>query len=176
MHVLGATTRMLGDVRAAIDGSDKRHTTVMQLLDRWIRALMPEFKHTKRPMRRAVFVVMATLHLALIAAYIAYPFVFTARQHDWVFLLFTACCVVHWFVLAGECWMTYVEKKLKYDGYTLGSSPMRNWLFDVMPAPAAVVVMGILGGAMAASFMVVVLRNLVFFVSKYAVAHVAFHG
>lgn len=165
---LAIGARMLTDVRHASANSDG--PSIFSLLDTWIGLMLPEVpvRKAKRGFFRALlFWVAAIFHLFLVAAYVSYPIVFATRRHDWLFFLFTVVCIGHWFIMAGECWVGYLEKRLTYDGYKLGSAPCRNWFFDVMPAPAAVALIAVLAMAMLLSFMAVFLRNAVPFVVAY---------
>jgi hypothetical protein len=158
---------MLTDVRSALD-DPCNNVGLIGLMDKWIRAYIPGIdvpKADRGAARTAMFMLMAASHIALVAAYAVYPFVFKTRRHDWLFILFTVCCVAHWFLMMGECWMGYLEKRLMYENYKLGSYPLHNWFFDVMPAPHAILLIACLMGAIAVAFTTVVLRNVIHFVS-----------
>jgi hypothetical protein len=160
---------MLSDVRSALD-DPYNSVGMVDLVDKWIRTYIPGIdapKADRGAARTIMFVAMAAAHIALVVAYASYPIVYKTRRHDWLFFMFTVLCVAHWFLLMGECWMGYLEKRLIYENYKLGSYPLHNWFFDVMPAPHAILLIGLLMSAVALSFATVVLRNVIHFVSAY---------
>jgi hypothetical protein len=110
--------------------------------------------------------LVGALHLALVGAYIAYP-VCSSRFDGW-FLAFTAACVAHWFVLRGECWMNYLEKKLAYVDYALGDEPLRNWLFDALPNEWALCAVIALTAAMLLSLAAVAARTVLTHAARFA--------
>ena len=158
--LVACLTRMLTDVRAAKQSGD---VTIAQLAESWINSVLPTIDAPRRQnrgwARSLLFWFFASFHIALIVAYVTYPFV-SIRYDTW-FFAFTAVCVAHWFLLAGECWVGYVEKQLTYDGYRLGSAPCRTWLFDVLPTRVAVPLLCAMGFAVLVSFWVVFMRNAV---------------
>jgi hypothetical protein len=168
VDTLAVCTRMLADVRLASVSPDG--PSIFALLDNWIGLVLPDVpaQKARRGFARTVlFWLAAIFHLFLVAAYISYPVVFVTRRHDWMFFTFTVVCIGHWFIMAGECWVGYLEKRLTYDGYKLGSAPCRNWFFDVMPAPAAVALMAVLATAVMLAYLAVFLRNAIPFVVSY---------
>jgi hypothetical protein len=117
----------------------------------------------RKPRRNAaLFWPVAIAHAAWCAAYVLYPFLIAPRatpRMDALFLLYSVLCVAHWLLL-GECSVTYLEKRLTYDGYALGSAPGRNWLYDILPDYAAAAVLQSFLVLAAAAFLTVLLRTI----------------
>jgi hypothetical protein len=113
----------------------------------------------RRPSRNEVaFWPLAAVHAAWCTAYVLYPFfVLQKPRMDVLFVLYSVACVAHW-MWFGECYVTYLEKRITFDGYVIGAAPCRNWLHDVLPDAAATAVLRVFLIACVVSLATVLLR------------------
>ena len=77
---------------------------------------------TPRENTPIAFHVVSWFHFALVVFCVAFPLLFSRdRDLDLVYLSFVTLVVAHWFLLCGECVLSYLEKKLFFETYDLGS-------------------------------------------------------
>lgn len=113
----------------------------------------------KRAQVPIVFYAVALVHLAGVIAIGLYPLLVRTRRHDGWWVVALMLIWVHWMLLYGECFMSWLEKKLYYRAYKLGQEPAHSWCVDAFaprPVMAGVLVMV---AVYAASFCTVAARN-----------------
>jgi len=69
--------------------------------------------------------VLRTVHIAANLLVVLYPLLFD-RACDATFLIVWLLLAASWWLLRGECALTYLEKRLLDPGYVLGDDPQRH--------------------------------------------------
>jgi len=75
--------------------------------------------------------LIAWFHILIVIFISFYAFLFKKNRYDYVYLAFVYVMVLHWTFLNGECWISYLYKKLKYKNYMSGDDPTHTELRDL---------------------------------------------
>jgi len=81
------------------------------------------------------------LHIAVIIFVSFYVFLFTKNLFDYVYLFYIYVVILHWTFFTGECFVSYLYKRLKYKDYKAGDNLNDNELtslFDMKPRTVAI--------------------------------------
>jgi hypothetical protein len=104
---------------------------------------------------------VCALHVSIVVCVIAYPIAVPAsRGYDLWFLGLAAAVYAHWWLLCGECALSYVEKRLFYESYEIGSAPHLQWFLDDerIPWQATLVFAAVMSSAIVGSWSWVAIR------------------
>jgi hypothetical protein len=74
---------------------------------------------------------LVAVHTLVLVGTIVYPYVVPAKRGwDVYFIVYILAVFLHWCMLCGECVLSYIEKKLFYESYELGTAPHLQWFVD----------------------------------------------
>ena len=76
--------------------------------------------------------VITWLHVAMIIFVSFYVFLFKKNKLDYVYLAYIYLVILHWTFFNGECCVSYIYKRLRYDNYKAGDNLKDNELTSLL--------------------------------------------
>ena len=71
--------------------------------------------------------VILWFHVVIMIFNASYAFLFKKSFYDYYFLLYSYLLLLHWTFLSGECFVTYIYKKIEDPTYIAGSILKNEW-------------------------------------------------
>ncbi len=76
--------------------------------------------------------IITWIHIAVILFVSFYVFLFKKNRFDYAYIAYIYLVILHWTFFNGECCVSYIYKRLKYDNYNAGDNLKDNELTSLL--------------------------------------------
>jgi hypothetical protein len=139
---------------------DESRSAIGMLVSSLGRMLRMRGVFRRRARLPVIFFIITSFHFSVAVMFGLYPYLVRTTKWDGFYMLAGLAVFAHWMLCMGECLVSWVEKKLFYEEYTMGAAPLHHWFMDAMPVWKGLSVVALFVTSWCLATACVMLRNI----------------